>query len=237
MITTVDDIALIPGLLDRPLRVLLLGGTGEAAALAELLHAAGHDVTTSLAGRTREPRPLAGKMRTGGFGGADGLAGHLAASGTEVLIDVTHPFATRMSANARHAVAISNTRLIVFERPRWAKCDRDQWIEVASLEQACAALPDGARVLLALGSQHIAPFAARSSIHFVIRMVDLPSERLPFTDFTLVTSRPGDVASETQLLENHRISHIVCRNSGGSAAYAKIEAARNLSLPVVMITR
>lgn len=224
-------------------KILILGGTKEAAELAAELVAAGHDVTTSLAGRTAEPEPVAGRVRTGGFSGggrngAEGLASWLTENGFTRLIDATHPFAKQISANAEAAARLTG---ITFERRTrrpWQKQPGDTWIEVGSLEEARDAIPAGASVLLALGSQHIAPFAERSDVHFVIRMVDLPTDPLPFANHELVLGKPpSGAAEERTLLERYGITHIVCRNSGGSGAYAKIEAARKLGLPVIMIRR
>jgi precorrin-6A/cobalt-precorrin-6A reductase len=235
MAETVAQLADLPSMLQPGSRVLILGGIGEAAQLAEQLVAKGHAVTTSLAGRTREPKPLAGSLRIGGFGGAAGLSAFLTENHHTVLIDATHPFARQISANARAAAALTGTRLIVFERKRWQAVDGDRWLPSPSLEAAVEAIPAGARVLLALGSQHIAPFAVRNDVHFVVRMVDPPTSRLPFASLDLVTGKPGNLVEETGLLKQHAISHIVCRNSGGEGAYAKIEAARMLGLPVIMI--
>ena len=219
-------------------RILILGGTREAARLAERLVAEGHDVTTSLAGRTLEPTPLAGQVRTGGFGGAEGLADHLARQGIERLVDATHPFAANISANAKRAAAEAGVPLDVRLRPPWEPGPGDRWEPVPSLEAAAKALPAGARVLLALGSQHLAPFAARADVSFVVRMIDPPAAPLPFADHTLLLARPSsDPDEEVELLRAHRIDRIVCRNSGGEGAYAKLVAARRLSVPVTMIER
>lgn len=219
--------------------ILILGGTREAAALAAELIAAQPDwrVITSLAGRTKEPAPLAGEVQSGGFGGADGLAAYLRAEGITRLIDATHPFARRISANARAAAEATGVPLEVRTRQPWTRELGDNWIEVASLEQARDSIPAKARVLLALGSQHIGLFAARADVHFVVRMVDAPAEPLPLSDHELVIGRPGDAVAEAALLKAHRITHIVCRNSGGAGAYAKIEAARMMGIPVIMLQR
>ncbi|GAB4348423.1 MAG: cobalt-precorrin-6A reductase [Oricola sp.] len=220
--------------------ILILGGTKEATELAAELVREHPDwrVITSLAGRTREPRPLAGEVRVGGFGGAEGLAGYLRAEGVTRLIDATHPFATRISRNAKQAAQRAGIRLEVRMRPPWRKRDGDNWTEVSSVEEACDAIPAGARVLLALGSQHIAPFAARGDVHFVVRMVDPPEKPLPLPGHELVIGLPGRTAQDEEtLLRAHAITHLVCRNSGGEGAYAKIEAARKLGLPVIMIAR
>lgn len=226
-----------------PDKILILGGTKEAAQLAARLGKEGHDVTTSLAGRTREPEPVTGKLRSGGFStpeldGAEGLADYLMRNGFTRLIDATHPFATRISANAKRAAQGTGIRFERHIRPAWERKPGDDWLEVATLEEAVDAIPSGARVLLALGSQHIAPFARRKDVHFLVRMVDAPESGLPLPDHQLVLGKPPlDAASETMLLKTHAITHIVCRNSGGAGAYAKIEAARMLELPVIMIAR
>ncbi|MCB1385479.1 MAG: precorrin-6A/cobalt-precorrin-6A reductase, partial [Nitratireductor sp.] len=166
-------------------KILILGGTREATELAAELDTAGHDVTTSLAGRTAEPEPLAGEIRIGGFSGngkngAEGLAAWLTEHDVIRLIDATHPFARRISANAEAAARMTGIAFERRTRQPWQKRDGDRWIEVGSIEEARAAIPPNARVLLALGSQHIAPFATRSDVHFVIRMVDAPGQPLPF---------------------------------------------------------
>ncbi len=221
-----------------PDKVLILGGTREAAELAAKLAKEGHDVTTSLAGRTREPKPLAGNVRTGGFGGAQGLAEFLGSEGFSRLIDATHPFARQISANAEKAAAMTGIAFEKHVREPWRKQPGDHWVEVSSLAEARDAIPFGARVLLALGSQHIAEFAARADVHFVVRMVDAPVEPLALPDCELIAALPGKTpGEEAELLRSRNITHIVCRNSGGSGAYAKIEAARDMGLPVIIISR
>lgn len=219
-------------------KILILGGTREAAELAAELVAHGHDVTTSLAGRTREPEPVAGSVRTGGFGGASGLAAYLRDHGFTRLIDATHPFARRISANAIEAAAMSGVPLEVRTREPWQRAAGDNWTEVATLEEARDVIPPGARVLLALGSQHIAPFASRADVHFVVRMVDAPTAPLALPDHELVLGKPGETAAdETLLLKRYAITHLVCRNSGGARSHAKIKAARILALPVIILAR
>jgi len=226
-----------------PDKILILGGIREASELAARLVAEGHDVTTSLAGRTREPKPPAGELHIGGFSsqtrsGAEGLAEYLRTNGFTRLIDCTHPFAHKISRNASAAARLAGVPLETLTRPAWEKREGDDWTEVASLEEASAAIPANARVLLALGSQHVRVFANRQNVHFVVRMVDPPENELPLSDHTLVLGTPPkDAAAEIILLKTHRITHVVCRNSGGTGAYAKIEAARMLGIPVIMVER
>jgi precorrin-6A/cobalt-precorrin-6A reductase len=235
MAESIQNIADIPEMVKAGSRILILGGIREAADLAALLVGQGHIVISSLAGRTKEPVPLAGEVRIGGFGGADGLAAFIKDNAIDVLIDATHPFAKNMSANAVLAAEKANCLLIIYTRAAWQKQAGDVWFEVETLEAARDQIPANARTLLALGSQHIAMFATRADVHFVVRMVDQPDAPLPLPNHTLVIGKPGDVVAERQLLVKHAISHIVCRNSGGVGAYAKIEAARHLNLPVIII--
>ncbi|SOE09313.1 precorrin-6A reductase [Hoeflea halophila] len=230
----------MPGNAVPPETILILGGTREAADLATDLVAANPRarIITSLAGRTREPAPLAGEVRTGGFGGVDGLVHYLHETGVTRLIDATHPFARQISANAVKAARLAGVPLDIRTRKPWERQPGDSWIEVETLEAARDAIPPRARVLLTLGSQHIGLFANREDVHFVVRMIDPPETILALPDHALVLGRPADTAAaETMLLIAHRITHIVCRNSGGQAAYAKIEAARQLGLPVIMVGR
>ena len=219
--------------------ILILGGTREAADLARALVAdrPGRRVITALAGRTKEPGPVAGEVRIGGFGGADGLARYLRDQGVTQLIDATHPYAKRISRNAIKAAEMAGVPLEICARAPWEPRPGDDWIAAGSEAEAAALIPPGARVFLALGSQHLAPFAARKDAWFLVRMVDAPPAPLPLARHALVTGKPGDAAGEGALLRAHAITVIVCRNSGGEGAYGKIEAARALGIAVIMIGR
>lgn len=223
---------------DKP-RVLILGGTAEAYALAERLVAAGEvTVITSLAGRTAEPVLPPGEVRIGGFGGAEGLAAYIRANGISRVIDATHPFARRISENAIRATAETGVPLEQHVRNGWLPVRGDRWNEVGSLEEASRALPAGATVFLALGRQYLDAFAARRDCRFVIRMVDPPAQPLPFADPVVIRGKPSaDPEQEAALFADHGITHLVCRNSGGAAGYGKIAAARQLALPVILIGR
>ncbi|MVA33772.1 cobalt-precorrin-6A reductase [Agrobacterium vitis] len=222
-----------------PERILILGGTAEAAKLAaELVERGEATVITALAGRTEYPASLAGNVRIGGFGGIDGLAAYLRSEGITRVIDATHPFARQISANAIEACRKADVPLIVHLRPQWLEQPGDRWLMVETLDAAASTLPEGARAFLALGRQYIDIFARRTDCHFVIRMVDAPSTPLPFTHADIVLGKAAaDWTAEKALLESHAITHLVTRNSGGEASYGKIVAARKLGLPVVMIAR
>lgn len=225
---------------DTP-HLLILGGTSEAAQLADALHyrfGSALAVTTSLAGMTRTPRSLPGSVRVGGFGGADGLATWLRAHHVEFVIDATHPFASQMSANVRQACDAVSVPRLLFVRAPWTEKDGDNWRCVSNLNAAAALLPDIAkRVFLSIGAARLDLFSGLRNVHLVVRMIDPPEKSLPLVDYSVVLARgPFDEASERKLLRDERVEAVVSRNSGGVATVAKIRAARASGLPVVMIT-
>jgi len=219
-------------------RALILGGTSDASQLAAEIARAGLEAVYSYGGRTRAPadQPLA--TRIGGFGGVSGLADYIRREGITHVIDATHPFAAEMSRNAVEACKETGTPLIALERPPWAKARGDNWIEAADVNAAVAALPDlPAKVFLAIGRQHIAPFAMKPRHAYTLRFVDPPEAPLPFEADVIVSRGPFTLDGELEMLRTRGITWIVARNSGGEGARAKIDAARALGLSVIMIAR
>ena len=221
----------------RAERILILGGTGEARALASKLVAAGFPVVTSLAGVTEHPLLPEGDVRRGGFGGVDGLVQYLGEQRIALVADATHPFAAQMSVQAHQACAIAGVPLFRLERPAWTPQDGDRWIAVSSIAEAAAAVPDGARVLLTIGRKEIAPFLAREEIGGIARMIEPPQLEVPARWAVLLERPPFTVESETALMQRHRITHLVTKNAGGPETKAKLSAARQLHLPVLIISR
>jgi precorrin-6A/cobalt-precorrin-6A reductase len=223
-----------------PIRILVLGGSSEASALARLL-AARPDVeaTLSLAGRTARParEPIA--MRSGGFGGVEGLIDYLRIHDVDAVIDATHPFAARMSRNAEEACERLGLPLVALTRAAWEPVAGDHWIEVADAEGAVSALGAAPRrVFLTVGRLSLPAFTAAPLHHYLIRTIDPPKEVEAFPHRELVLARPPfTLDGEERLMREKRIELVVSKNSGGEATYAKIAAARRLHLPVVMIRR
>ena len=219
--------------------ILILGGTTEAAALAAMLVHKHPQlrVITSLAGRTKEPQPVAGEVRTGGFGGAEGLAAYIKQNAVGLLIDLTHPFALQISENALQASKLSGVELRSWQRAPWAPEPGDNWTIVKTASEAACFIPVNARALLAIGSQRIGEFKERSDVHFVVRTVDEPADPLPLPRYEVLTGKPGNEKQEAILLREKAVTCIICRNSGGTASYGKIAAARSLGIPVIMIVR
>ncbi|MFT3973138.1 MAG: cobalt-precorrin-6A reductase [Amaricoccus sp.] len=220
--------------------VLILGGTGDARALATRL--AGRDrlrVTYALAGRTRAPETPACDVRIGGFGGTDGLAAWIAAEDVRVLVDATHPYAARISRAAAAAARATGIPLVPLGRAAWEPRPGDRWIPAADMAAAAIALGrPPARVFLAIGRQEVAAFRAAPQHAYVIRSIEpVAPDALPPHAETLLARGPFDEAAERRLLTERRIDVLVAKNSGGGATYGKIAAARALGLPVVMVAR
>jgi precorrin-6A/cobalt-precorrin-6A reductase len=221
-------------------RILILGGTTEARQLAGRLAARpGLAVTLSLAGRTAAPLAQPVAVRVGGFGGAEGLAVYLRAERIDRLIDATHPYAAGISANAAAAAEATGVSLLALRRPPWTQVAGDRWIEVADAPAAVAALGAAPRkIFLALGRQEIAAFAAAPQHHYLVRSVDPvdPPLNVPHADYVLGRG-PFSEDDDRALLLRYGIERLVAKNSGGSATYGKIAAARALALPVILLRR
>ena len=220
------------------MNLLILGGTTEASRLAERL--AGHTkiaATLSYAGRTEAPARQPIPIRSGGFGGIDGLVAYLRDKRVDMVVDATHPFAAQMSEHAVVACAQSGTALLVFTRAPWQRREGDCWSEVAGNAAAAAAL--GAtprRVLMTIGRLGLAAFRAAPQHHYLIRTIDPPGDAdLPPNHRLLYARGPFTLADETRLMREETVDVVVTKNSGGEATYAKIAAARELGLPVVIV--
>jgi precorrin-6A/cobalt-precorrin-6A reductase len=221
-------------------RILILGGTTEARLLGERLATRGDlGVTLSLAGRTAAPVPHAVPVRVGGFGGAGGLADYLTEERINVLIDATHPYATAISENAIAAARNTGVAFVALRRPAWSRVDGDRWTEVDDTAAAVRAIGERPRrVFVALGRNDLAAFASAPQHVYLFRSVDPIDPPLPLPHASYITARgPFSDAHDRALMIEHRIDVVISKNSGGSAAYGKIAAARALGVEVIMIRR
>jgi precorrin-6A/cobalt-precorrin-6A reductase len=222
----------------RRAKLLILGGTAEAVELATACAVrSGLEVISSLAGRTRTPGLPPGEVRIGGFGGAAGLARFLAESGIDHVIDATHPFAAQMSAQAEQACREAGVPRLRLLRPPWVPVPGDRWIEVPDFAEAAERLPWlGRRVFLTVGHQELDAFA-QLDLWFLVRTIEPPGA-LPLRRGQWLAGRgPFAVDDELMLLRTHAIEVLVTKASGGGATYAKLVAARQLGLPVLMVRR
>lgn len=239
------------------MRVLILGGTGEARELAALLHGDNVAVISSLAGRVARPRLPVGEVRIGGFGGPEKLAEWLQAERIDRVVDATHPFAERISASAARAARSAAVPLLRLERPGWSERvggasgrggevgsggrngvgRSDRWTWAADLAEAAALIPSlGSRVLLTTGRQGLPAFAA-SGAFFLIRCVDPPDPPLPRDHELLLDRGPYTLAGELALIDRHRLDLVITKDSGGRLTEAKLDAARERGLPVIVVRR
>ncbi|MEU3456859.1 cobalt-precorrin-6A reductase [Micromonospora sp. NPDC006766] len=220
-------------------RVLILGGTAEARALAALLvDQPATRVISSLAGRVADPRLPVGEVRVGGFGGASGLARWLTTHRIDAVVDATHPYAARMRAAAVDAAATAGVAHLRLERPGWTAQQGDRWHRVPDVDAAARMLPRlGRRVLLTTGRQSISAFLPLTGLWILARVVDAPAEPIPAHVRLLRSRGPYTLEGELELMRTHRIDVLVTKDSGGPLTEAKLAAARRLELPVLMIER
>ena len=221
------------------MKVLILGGTAQGRSLAaELQGRAGWQVVSSLAGRISSPTLPEGEVRVGGFGGAEGLADYLRAEAIDTLIDATHPFAQTVSAHAAEAAEAVDVRLIALRRPTWTPQPGDRWIHVPNIEGAAheaAEIRDEGCVFVTTGARGLAAYALDARHPYLIRTIDPPTEALP-PRHTLVLDRgPYTVEGEMALMNDHGVCALVTKNSGGEMTAAKLTAARQRGIPVVMV--
>ena len=212
--------------------------------LARLLESrAEFNVVTSLAGRTRSPAAVPGRVRTGGFGGVEGLTAYLAAEHVDVVVDATHPYAATISTHAKLACDAAGVPRVQLWRSAWSPVDGDQWTGVVSLDAAADAVADARPsgdgcVFLTTGVRDVQVFSRLREVRFLVRLVDAPRTPLPLSKFELIVDRgPFAIENERALFLEHGVELLVSKNSGGAATYSKLVAARELGVPVVMIDR
>jgi precorrin-6A/cobalt-precorrin-6A reductase len=221
------------------MHILLLGGTTEAGGLAQLL--AAHPamrVTLSLAGRTQHPVLPPVPHRIGGFGGASGLAQWMRDHQVTALVDATHPFASVMPYNAAKAAQATHTPILALRRPPWQPVSGDNWLQVDSHADAIAALgKTEKRIFLTVGRLELGAYAAAPQHFYAVRTID-PLQSKPLPNAVWITGRgPFSVAGETALITSHQLGMVITKNSGGHATRAKLDAARALGIPVILLRR
>jgi precorrin-6A/cobalt-precorrin-6A reductase len=232
-----EEFTHVPSVSD--VRVLLLGGTAEARALAAVLSERGVPFTSSLAGRVSSPALPVGDVRIGGFGGVDGLADYLGAESITHVVDATHPFAATITANAVNATQQMSLPLTVLRRPGWTQRPGDDWTRVADVvaaAQTVAAAAAGA-VFLTTGRRDLGAFAADDVHHFLVRTVDPPTGATPPRMTLLLDRGPYRLTGERSLMRAHDVRLLVTKDSGGPLTVAKLDAARELGVPVVVVDR
>lgn len=221
-------------------RLLILGGSSEAFTLAgKLADKPGLEMVTSFAGRTRTRRPVPGGFRVGGFGGVSGLAEYLRQEKINAIIDATHPFADRIKAHADEAAKAARTPVLHILRPEWQPEIDDDWLMAPSMDAAARMVPnDAGLVFLTVGRTELTPFTKRPEIRFLARIIDPPDDGVELGSIDILLARgPFRLEDERELFTRHRIGCLVTKNSGGDAAGAKLQVARELGVAVIMVQR
>jgi precorrin-6A/cobalt-precorrin-6A reductase len=232
-----EEFAHVPSVSD--VRVLLLGGTAEARALATALYARGVPFVSSLAGRVSNPVLPIGEVRMGGFGGADGLGDYLRSEAITHVVDATHPFAATITANAAAATERAGVQLVVVRRPGWTPRAGDDWTRVPSMVVAATevAAAELGTIFLTTGRRDLDVFAGDDRHDFLVRTVDPPSGPTPPRMTLLLDRGPYTLEGERALMVDHRVTLLVTKDSGGPLTGAKLDAARELGVPVVVVDR
>ncbi len=223
-------------------RVLILGGTGEAMELARQAadtFAARAEITSSLAGRLRPREDIPGRLHTGGFGGINGLAEYLVAERINMVVDATHPFAANISAHAYAACIRAEVPRLALIRPQWELPTNAKCLELDSIEETAEILPSiSRRVFLTIGSSNIEKFSGLDRVWFLVRTIGRQEQSLPLDNFEQITARlPFTVENELGLIEKYDIDTLVSKHSGGEATCAKIAAALDKNIRIVLIRR
>ncbi|WP_218022311.1 cobalt-precorrin-6A reductase [Nocardia amamiensis] len=219
--------------------MLILGGTREARDLAHIASGErGFEIVSSLAGRVRAPRLPEGEVRVGGFGGIEGLRSWIADNDVAAVVDATHPFAAGISANAAAAARDPGVPMVCVRRPNWPERPGDRWVRVPDLAAAAqAAATLGERVFLTIGRQGVDAFAGQQRQWFLIRAIDPPAGPLPPRHEILLARGPFELEDESRLIAEYRIDVLVTKDSGGDQTEAKLAAAREAGIPVVLVDR
>lgn len=218
--------------------ILLLAGTNGAREVAQGLADENIPAIASLAGATRDPAKLAIKTRSGGFGGAEQFATYLKQTGITAIIDATHAFASRISARTVKVAADLNIPYLQLLRPAWQAGKGDSWFFVDSEKQAADHIPAGSAVFLATGRQTLEQFSNLQGRRLICRQIDPPDGPFPFENGEFLVGRPPfSIAQEVELFTRLGVDWLVVKNAGGQASHSKLDAARQLKIPVVLINR
>ena len=222
--------------------LLILGGTTEARELARrvtLVIGKRVKVTTSLAGRRNAAPNLAGEVRTGGFGGIQGMKDYLGEAAVDLLVDATHPFSPTISDHAGAACTDTGVPRLQLMRPAWTLPPSAKYVEAGDMAAAAEMLPGMAmRVFLTIGHRGLEAFSGLDDLWFLVRLIDAPKTPPSMANHRLISGNPPyTLEDERALLAEHNIDTLVSKQSGGAGTEAKIIAALEAGVVIVLIRR
>lgn len=219
--------------------LLLLAGSGEAREIAAALSGAQDwSVTASLLFPERSTGPLPVPARLGRFGGEDGMARFLTSERVDAVLDATHPFASQITAQSARVCARLAIPFAQVLRPAWTPGPGDRWTEVANEAAVAAFLRPGQRVFTTTGRATLEHLVSRSSARFFVRQLEPRDATDGYRNVRYVTGQgPFSVQEELDTLRDLKIDVLVCKNSGGAPSHTKLDAARELGIPVILVAR
>jgi len=223
------------------MKILILGGTADGRHLAAALHKSGCTVVYSIAGIVRQP-VLECEIISGGFTQFGGLTTYLKKEGIVAVLDVTHPYAKVMSFTAHESTQLCGIPYWRFHRPSWRAGAGDIWQHYEDWPELLKALQAKKKVFLTAGQLPALAVQAFESLgkqgqKQILRTAVKPKGELPASMNWHKAIGPFSLEHERAIMVNHKVDVLVTKNSGGTSMQAKLFAARELNIPVLMFTR
>lgn len=219
-------------------RLLVMAGAREAHEISESLSAKGLDVVATLPEPERGMSPLRVPDYPGDFGDEAAVLAFLKGQGITRVIDASHAFDAALSGRAAQVCADHGIPYARVLRPAWQPGADDQWTAADDVAEAARRVPAGARVFSNTGRGSVAQYADFAGAVVFLRRVDPGGDAPPYAFMRYVAGTPPFVqADEEALFRELRIDTLICRNVGGAASRAKVDAARALGIDVLMIQR
>jgi len=221
------------------MKLLLLGGTADGRCLAEVLHQHNINITYSIAGLVRMPQ-VACHVVSGGFSALGGLEHFIVEEKINAIVDATHPYAQNISIKAASAAKACHIPYWRFHRQEWQAQAEDDWLFVNHWQAALPVLAKKRSILLTAGQfeqELIDHLGNHSQQQQLLRTAVAPKAVLPPTMKWLKAIGPFVYKDELALMQAHKIDALVSKNSGGDSTVAKLQAARTLAVPVIMLQR
>jgi precorrin-6A/cobalt-precorrin-6A reductase len=155
------------------------------------------------------------------------------------VIDLTDPFAAKISANAYAAAQAAEVAFFQFVRPAWKPLGDDDWHYHDSWEALYKAVKTR-HLFVAAGQEALDALHPSSPAYITARMMAPPQSALsdlPENLKIIMGEASPVVGEEEALLRKIKITAVATNLSGGKDNVAKLAAARNLGLSVHLVKR